>query len=321
MKTHYNILIPLKKSGKIPGRYSVHDFKRNWDLYLIILLPVAYIIVFKYLPMYGAHIAFKDYMLAKGIGQSPWVGLKHFNHFFDSYSFLQIMGNTIELSIYSLLAGFPVPVILALMLNYCTNKTYKKTVQLATYAPHFISTVVMVGIIMQVLSIRTGVVNLLVQSLGGDPVNFLSKPQYFSSIYVWTNIWQRAGWGSIIYLAALSSVDIELHESAIVFGANKIQRIWHIDLPSIMPTIVIMLILSFGQIMNIGFEKVLLMQNPLNLSASEVIQTYVYKVGISSSIPNYSYASAIGLFLSVISFVLLITVNRIARKVGETSLW
>jgi multiple sugar transport system permease protein/putative aldouronate transport system permease protein len=271
--------------------------------------------------MYGAQIAFKDYRITQGIWESPWAGLKHFRRFVNSFDFWMLIRNTLALSFYELLAGFPVPIILALSLNYVGKSGFKKTVQMITYAPHFISTVVMVGIILQFLAPRFGLVNLVIQAFGGESINFMGRVRWWRSIFVWSGVWQRAGYGSIIYLAALSSIDPQLHEAAIVDGATKPQRIWHIDLPGIMPTAVILLILNIGRILNIGFEKVLLMQNSLNLPVSEIIDTYVYKIGLASPTVNFAYPTAIGLFRSVISLILLITVNRIAKHVTESSLW
>lgn len=293
----------------------------SWQLYVLLIAPLLYLVIFKYGPMYGAQIAFKDYRITQGIWESPWAGLKHFRRFVNSFDFWMLIRNTLALSFYELLAGFPVPIILALSLNYVGKSGFKKTVQMVTYAPHFISTVVMVGIILQFLAPRFGFVNLVIQAFGGESINFMGRVRWWRSIFVWSGVWQRAGYGSIIYLAALSSIDPQLHEAAIVDGATKPQRIWHIDLPGIMPTAVILLILNIGRILNIGFEKVLLMQNPLNLPVSEIIDTYVYKIGLASPTVNFAYPTAIGLFRSAISLILLIAVNRVAKHVTESSLW
>lgn len=295
--------------------------RRNWQLYLLVTLPVAYIIIFHYVPMYGAQIAFKNFRITLGITGSPWVGFEHFIRFFKSFEFARLMGNTIIISLYSLFVGFPFPIILALLLNYVGNRRYKKTVQMATYAPHFISTVVMVGMILQFLSPQIGIVNNLIELLGGERVNFMGKVEYFRHIYVWTGVWQSTGFNSIIYMAALSAIDPQLHEAALVDGATKLKRIWHIDLPGIMPTAVILLILNCGYILSVGFDKVFLMQNPINLRVSEIISTYVYKTGLASQSVNYSYPAAIGLFQSIVGFILLLIVNNFAKRVGETSLW
>lgn len=306
-------------SGEKQGRWKL--IKKNYQLYLIILLPVIYILVFNYYPMYGAQIAFRDYVPTKGIWGSEWVGLDNFTRFFKRQDAWRIIGNTLSLSIYQLIAGFPIPIILALSLNSAKDGMFKKSVQTITYAPHFISVVVMVGIVMQFLAPRTGIINKIIEILGGTPTNFMGEPEYFRSIYVWSGVWQTTGWGSIIYLAALAGIDPSLHEAAIVDGASRFQRILHIDIPGIMPTAIILLIMNTGQIMNIGFEKVFLMQNPLNLRTSEIISTYVYKVGLASSAGDFSYSTAIGLFNSVINFVLIVAVNQIAKRVTETSLW
>lgn len=293
----------------------------NWQLYVLIFLPFVYVVVFHYLPMYGLLIAFKNYSLTKGVWGSEWAGLTHFTRFFGSYDFVVVLRNTLALSLYNLGVGFPAPIILALSLNYLRNRRFKKLVQMVTYAPHFISVVVLVGIVVQLLSVHTGIINHMIEAISGKRINFLGEPIFFKSLYVWSGIWQQIGWGSIIYLAALSGIDPHLHEAAVMDGASKFKRIWHIDIAGIMPTIVVLLILDVGQIMNIGFQKVLLLQNQLNLEASEVIDTYVYKVGIISGIPNYSYATAIGLFKSLIGLILIVSVNKIARKVSDTSLW
>lgn len=293
----------------------------NWQLYTLVFLPVVYIVVFKYIPMYGAQIAFRDYNVVEGFFGSPWVGLKHFIRFFGSPIFSRILINTLGLSFYNIVAAFPFPIILALGLNYIKSNSLKKGIQMVTYLPHFISVVVMIGIMMQLMNPTFGIVNQFVKAFGGKPIDFFGEPKMFKSLYVWSGIWQQAGWGTIIYLSALSGVSLEQHEAAIIDGASKVQRIHYIDIPGILPTIVILLILSVGRVMTIGFEKVFLMQNTLNLSTSEVIDTYVYKVGLASSLPNFSYSSAIGLFQSGIGFILIITVNKISKYVTETSLW
>ncbi|KRE45801.1 sugar ABC transporter permease [Paenibacillus sp. Soil724D2] len=290
-------------------------------MYALLALPVIYVLVFKYYPMYGAQIAFKDYIASKGVAGSEWVGLKHFIRFFNSYEFVKLMKNTLIISLYSLLAGIPFPIILALSLNYVKNQLFKKSVQMITYAPHFISVVVIVGIVMELLDPRNGLVNMLLGQLGFEPINFMARPEYFSSIYVWSGIWQNVGFSCIIYLAALAGVDPAQHEAAVIDGASKFQRMLHIDLPSILPVMIILLILNTGHILDLGFEKVLLLQNPLNARTSEVIDTFVYKVGLASQTMNYSYSTAINLFKSVIGLILLISVNQMAKKAKQESLW
>jgi len=283
------------------------------------LLPMLIIFIFSYGPMFGVQIAFKDFRPRDGIWGSPWVGLAHFKDFFSSYQFRRILVNTIGISLYGLIAGFPIPIILAILVNETSNRTFKKSVQLITFAPHFISTVVMTNMILMFISVYGGPINNLIASLGAERIDFIAKPEYFKSIFVWTGIWQGMGYSSIIYIAALSAIDPSLYEAATIDGANKFQKIRHIDLPGIAPTIVILLILNSGSIMNVGFEKIFLMQNNLNISASDVIATYVYRVGLEDA--QYSFSAAVGLFNSVINAVLLVIVNQVARKLGETSLW
>lgn len=293
--------------------------RRYWQLYALIFPVIVYFIVFHYFPMYGVQIAFKNFMASKGIAGSPWVGWAHFERFFDSYYLWRLLRNTIGISLYELAVSFPFPILLALMLNEVRHSKFKKFVQTITYAPHFLSTVVLVGMLFLFLSPYGGLVNQLLASVGLKPVSFMTEPAWFKSVFVFSGVWQQMGWSSIIYLAALSAVDPQLHEAATVDGASRFKRILHINLPGIMPTIVILLILNMGTVMSVGFEKVFLMQNDLNIDASEVISTYVYKAGILGS--QFSYSAAIGLFNSVANFLLLILVNRIARRLNETSLW
>ncbi len=318
----------LQQESKTKGKFLKSSkktmwkrLKRSWQLQLLFFLPLVYLIVFKYYPMYGAQIAFRDFMAVKGILGSDWVGLKYFIRFFNSYEFWRVLKNTLGLAFYHLFAGFPFPIILALSINYVHRSFFKKSVQMITYAPHFISVVVMVGIILQMLDLRNGLLNRLIAVFGFEPIHFMANPDLFKSIFVWSDIWQNVGWGCIIYLAALSSIDPTLHEAAIVDGATKIRRIWHIDLPGIMPIAMILLILNMGNIMDIGFEKVLLLQNSLNLRTSEIIDTYVYKVGLASNLVNFSYAASIGLFKSVVNLILLLTINYAAKRMRQESLW
>ncbi len=297
----------------------VKSLKRHWELYLLVLPPVLYLLIFKYIPMAGVQIAFKNYNVMQGIWGSEWIGFKHFVTFFESPNFWLLIKNTIGISFYSLIAGFPVPIVLALALNELRNGYFKKTVQMVTYAPHFISTVVMVSIIILMLSPHVGVVDRLFGLFGLPMTNFMGIPEYFKSIYVWSGVWQGMGYSSIIYIAALASVDPSLYEAARMDGASRLRKIWHIDIPALVPITIIMLILSLGSIMGVGFEKIYLMQNPLNTSASEVISTYVYKVGLIGA--NFSFSSAVGLFNSIINLILLVVVNAISRRVSENSLW
>ena len=293
--------------------------KQDGGLYLLLLPAVLYTLIFLYAPMGGVLIAFKDYSPTKGIFGSPWVGLKYFIKFFNAYNFNQIFFNTLSLSVYNLVAQFPIPILFALLLNQMRHRRFRKVVQTVSYAPHFISMVVLVGMLNVFLSPSTGIVNVLIKSLGGDAVYFLGKADLFRPVYVWSGVWQDTGRSAIIYIAALSSIEQELHEAAMVDGASKLQRTLYIDIPGIMPTAVIMLILNLGRIMSVGFEKAYLMQNTLNIAASEIISTYVYKVGLLNA--QFSLSTAIGLFNSVISCVLVVSVNYIARRYSDTSLW
>lgn len=321
----YKSSAPLLKSSAPIKRFFVETFPkgilRSWQLYVLLLPALIYLVVFRYVPIYGAQIAFKQFNIVQGISQSPWVGLSQFERFINSYDFWRIIKNTLTLSVYLLIVTFPMPIVLALSLNYVRNIKFKKTMQMVTYAPHFISMVVMVGIIMQFLSPRNGPVNALLSLIGLQQINFMGNPELFSSIYVWSDVWQNTGFACIIYLAALSSVDPSYHESAVIDGATIFRRMWHIDLPCIMPIAMILLILNVGNLFDLGFEKVLLLQNPLNVRSSEIIDTYVYKMGLTSALPNYSYAAAIGLFKNVIAFFLLLAVNNAAKKFGQQSLW
>jgi len=291
----------------------------NYELYIFLLPTLIYFAIFHYAPMYGLQLAFKKFIAIEGIWNSPWVGFEHFKRFFNTYHFWTVIRNTLLLSLYQLVAGIPIPIILALLLNQLKYKRYKRIVQTATYAPHFISTVVMVGMLFVFLSPRSGIINYFIELIGGERINFMARPEWFRTLYVLSEIWQRAGWGSIIYLAALSAIDPSLHEAAIVDGASKLQRIRHVDIPGIIPTAVILLILNMGRVMKVGFQKTFLMQTALNLETSEIIATYIYKVGLLNA--QYSFSTAVGLFNSVINLILILTVNKIARSIGETSLW
>ena len=285
----------------------------------MILPIVAYYIIFAYVPMYGVTLAFKDYIIKKGILGSPWVGFEHFRRFFRAYNFKQLLTNTLGISVYSLLVGFPIPIIFALMLNYLNRPLLKKIVQMVSYAPYFISTVVICGMLNIFMAPDTGVFNHILNFFGLDSVNFLAKPEWFKSIYVWSGVWQGMGWSSIIYISALAGVNYELHEAAILDGATKFHRMIHVDLPSIKSTIIMLLILQVGSLMNVGFEKVYLLQNSLNKSAASVISTYTYEVGLINS--DYSYSTAVGLFNSVINIILIVMANQLSKKVADESLF
>lgn len=294
---------------------------RHWQLYVIFSVPLTIILLFSYKPMYGILIAFKNFVATKGIIGSDWADpwYKYFQMFLVTKNFPRLMWNTVSISVYGLIAGFPIPIILAISLNECRNLKIKKSVQMITYAPHFISVVIIVSILSLVMAPKTGLLNNAIAALGGNRIDFFARPEYFKSIYVWSGVWQGMGFSSVIYMAALAGVDPGLHEAATVDGASRLQRIMHVDIPGIAPTIIITLILHMGSIMSVGYEKILLMQNSLNMSASDVISTYVYKIGLENA--QYSLSTAVGLFNSLINIVLLLSVNRIARKVSETSLW
>ena len=295
------------------------DIQRNWLLYLMIMPVVAYFIIFHYWPMYGVQLAFRNYKVKLGITGSPWIGFDNFSRFFSAYNFELLLKNTLGISVYSLCVGFPIPIFFALFLNYLKNAKLKKIVQGVSYAPHFISTVVICGMVSTFCNPDTGIFNVLRNFIGLESVDFLSKPEWFKSIYVFSGVWQNMGWDAIIYISALAGVDYQMHEAAIVDGANKIQRIFHIDLPSIQSTIIMLLILKMGSLMSVGFEKVYLLQNDLNRSASSIISTYVYEIGLINS--DYGYSTAVGLFNSIINIILLISANTISKKVAHESLF
>lgn len=315
--------LPAPKRGGRLGTWGQFkgSVKRHWGLYLLLLPTLIYVAVFLYGPMYGVLIAFKEFNSKLGITGSPWAdpAFKYFTRFFTAYNFSRLIGNTLTLSIYTLLAAFPIPIIFALLLNQMAGKRFKKLVQTVSYAPHFISVVVLVSMLNVFLAPSSGIVNILLRLVGGKPIFFMGTESLFKHIYVWSGIWQSTGWSSIIYVASLAGVSPELHEAAIMDGATKRQRIWHVDLPSIMPTAITMLILNTGSIMSLGFEKAFLMQNNLNSASSEIIATYVYKVGILNG--QFSFSTAIGLFNSVACCLMVLMVNWISRKTTENSLW
>lgn len=294
---------------------------QNWGLYLLMAPAVILLILFAYKPMYGVLIAFKDYKNSLGIMGSPWANpwYKYFQQFFKSYQFKKTISNSLTISVYSLIAGFPLPIIMALVINQMRAKRFKKLFQTITYLPHFISIVVMVGLINIWLSPSTGLIGNIYRLFGSEAPNLMGNAKAFSSIYVWSDVWQHTGWNSIIYIAALAGIDPSLYEAAVVDGASRWQKLMYIDFPMLLPTASILLIMSVGNIMNVGFEKAYLMQNNINLPASEIISTYVYKIGILSS--QLSYSAAINLFNTVINLILLITVNQVTRKLSDNSLW
>jgi putative aldouronate transport system permease protein len=296
------------------------DFKVNYELYIFLLPAILVVFLFNYMPMYGIQIAFKDFAPTLGIWNSPWSGFKWFDRFFSSFQFWSIIRNTLLLSFFSLLFSFPIPILFAITLNQYQNLKIKKGLQTLAYAPHFISTVVVVGMVTLFLSPSIGLYGGLMNLLGKPVGNLLGESKLFRTIYISSDIWQHMGWESIIYIAALSSVDMELYDAAKVDGANRLHRIRHIEIPALTGTMVIILILRLGSIMSVGFEKTYLLQNPLNLETSEIIATYVYKVGLQGT-PQYSYAAAIGLFNSLVNVILLVSFNYFSRKISEKSLW
>ncbi|WP_274652880.1 ABC transporter permease [Paenibacillus humicola] len=296
------------------------SFVRHWPLYAIIALPTAFLIVFSYWPMLGVQIAFRNYSPVRGIWNSSWIGLQEFHSFFSSPYFWPLVKNTLTLSVYYIVVSIPCAVILAVALNEVRNERFKKVVQMFTYAPYFISTVILVGMMQIILSPTSGPLALLFHELGrSNPPNILASANGFSSIYVWSGIWQETGYGAVIYLAALAGVNPELYEAARIDGASRLQKIRYIDLPGISPTMIILLILSVGGLLSVGFEKVFLLQNNLNLSTSEIISTYVYKTGLINA--DFSFAAAIGLFNSLVGLILISIVNFAARKVSDNSLF
>jgi putative aldouronate transport system permease protein len=302
----------------IPYRLARKDFRMNKWVYLMALPVIAYYLIFCYWPMYGAVIAFQNYRVGAGFWGSPWVGLKHFASFFNTPTAWQLIRNTFLLSFYSLLWGFPMPIIFALLLNELRSSRYKRLVQSMSYLPHFISTVVIAGIIRDLVGTE-GLINTIVSALGGTRMNMLLKPQLFRTVYITSGVWTGIGWGSIVYLAALTSIDPTLFEAAVIDGAGRWKQMVHITLPSIVPTIVVLLILDIGSLMSVGFEKVMLLYNPVTYDTADVIATFVYRRGLEMA--DYSFATAVGLMNSVINFALIITANTIARRFGETSLW
>ena len=314
---------PHKLSRKdLAKRNRAHTWKlmkTNRVLYLFLLPAFIYLIIFEYWPMYGIQIAFRNFNFADGITGSDWAGLKWFRFFFRSPQFKNVVKNTLSITLYNLVAGFPLPIILALIMNSIPSRRFKRVAQTITYLPHFISVVVLVGMMSCMFSLNSGWVNGIIKQFGGAPVHLMGEAKYFRHVYVWSGVWQGMGWGSIIYLAALTSIDPTLHEAAMIDGAGKLRRIWHVDIPGILPTVSIMLIMRFGSMMSLGFDKVYIMQNSMNIKVSEVISTYVYKMGMIDS--KYSYSSAINLFNTVINFSLLTLVNQISGKLSGNSLW
>lgn len=310
----------LTRTPEVRPRTSLRvRIARHWQLYLLLAPAVIYLVLFKYWPMYGVQIAFRNYNPIDGFMGSEWVGMEHILRFLNSFQFGRVFFNTIAINVLGLCFGFPVPIILALLINQLGSRRLKAFIQTVLFSPAFISTVVVVGMLFVLLSPRSGMVNNIITLTGGTPINFMNEEGWFRPIYVLSDIWQNAGFAMIIYLAALAAIDPSLHEAARVDGANRWQRLWHIDLPGIRPIVSIMLILAVGNLLNIGFEKALLMQTDLNLGASQIIQTYVYDVGLKSA--QFSYSAAISLFNSVLNMILLLVFNQVAKRAGQTSLF
>lgn len=307
-----------KKNRDVSKRSAASRFRRDWRLYILLLPALVWLLIFCYAPMYGILMAFKNYRVDMGIIGSPWAGFKYFEMFFESNIFSTSIINTLRISILSLVISFPVPILFALLVNRLKSQRFKRTVQMVTYMPNFISVVVIVSML-SVFFAPNGFINIIARFLGAENTINYTYSEYFTSIFIGSNIWQGMGFGAIIYVAALSSVNTELYEAARIDGATTLKTIWYIDLPSIMPTVVMMLILNVGNLMSVGYEKILLMQSGMNIMTSEVISTYVYKIGLAGA--QYSYATAIGLFNSVINFILLIITNTIAKKTAEISLF
>lgn len=294
-------------------------FKREWQIYAMLLPTIIWFLVFLYKPMYGLQIAFKDYSIFKGVANSPWIGFEHFQTLFSNDQFLRAVRNTIAISFYNLLFGFPAPIILALMFNEVLHATYKRTAQTIVYLPHFISSVIIAGIVITAFSPTAGIINTILGWFGMDSIYFLTQPQWFRPIFVGTGIWQEAGFGSIVFLAAIAGVNPSLYESAVVDGANRWQMMWKITIPSILPTILIMLIIRIGNVMEVSFELVILLYQPSTYETADVVNTWIYRQGLQSG--QYDLAAAGGLFNAVVAFVLVMTANTLSRRFSRTSLW
>ncbi|MGR3592373.1 MAG: ABC transporter permease [Limimaricola soesokkakensis] len=294
-------------------------FKREWQIYVLLLPTIIWFLLFLYKPMYGLQIAFKDYSIFRGIDGSPWIGFEHFRTLFENDQFLRAIRNTVIISFFTLLFGFPAPIILALMFNEILNQTYKRTAQTIVYLPHFISTVIIAGIVITAFSPSAGIVNTILEWLGMDPIYFLTKPEWFRPIFVGSGIWQEAGFQSIVYLAAIAGVNPSLYESAVVDGASRWQMMWKVTLPSILPTIIIMLIIRIGNLLEVGFELIILLYQPATYETADVINTFIYRQGLQQG--QYDLAAAAGLFNAVVAFILVMTANTISKRVSRTSLW
>jgi putative aldouronate transport system permease protein len=304
---------------RLKVNWLVQHLKREWQIYLLLAPTIIWFVLFLYKPMYGLQIAFKDYSVFRGITDSPWVGLEHFYTLFENEQFIRAIKNTVMISMANLVFGFPVPIILALMFNEILNAKFKRTAQTIVYLPHFISAVIIAGIVITAFSPSTGVVNLMLNAMGYDSVYFLTKPEWFRTIFVGTGIWQEAGFGSIVFLAAIAGVNPSLYESAVVDGASRWQMMWKITLPCILPTILIMLIIRIGNILEVGFEMIIMLYQPATYETADVISTFIYRQGLQAA--KYDLAAAAGLFNAVIAFILVMAANTISKRVSKTSLW
>ena len=309
----------LNRSITVKKPAKMKQAKKMWVLYVFLIVPIAAIFVFNYMPMYGILLAFKDYKIRDGIWNSQWNNFAHFKMLFQSYNFLRVLRNTLIISLQRILIGFPAPIIFAFMLNEITHMRYKKIVQTISYLPHFISWVVLGGIISEVLSPQRGIVNYIITSFGGEPIYFLTSKRLFRPILILTNIWQSIGWSSIIYLASLAAINPNLYEAAEMDGANRIQKAWHISLPSILPVVTIMFILRLGKVLNAGFDQIFNLYNPLVYEVADIIDTYVYRVGIIDA--RYDFTTAVGLFKNVIGVTLILITNRIVKSYSEYGIW
>lgn len=312
---------PVQKNNTSPPlwRETFKKIKRYKYLYILLIIPIIHLILFRYVPIFGNIIAFRKYQPAGSMFGTGWVGLKNFKMFLGDSSFWKIFTNTITLSIESIIITFPLPIIFAILLNELKGQQFKKVVQTISYLPHFISTIIIVGMVNEFLSPTSGIVNMIIRKLGGEPIFFIVEPAYFRTIYIGTSIWQGLGWSSIIYLAALTNIDVGLYEAADIDGAGRFKKIWHITLPGISPTVVTLFIITVGQVMSISFEKVLMLQNGGNMEVAEVIGTYTYKMGLVNS--NYSYSAAVGLFEGALGVILVSSANFISKRLSDTSLW
>ena len=309
----------IKEKKKLSFKRNLKIIGKDWQLYSLLLLPLIYYVIFKYGPMIGNIIAFRKYVPGGPVFGTEWIGLKYFKIFIADPTFWGVFKNTLMISVLSLIIGFPFPIIFALLLNEFKGGKFKKFVQTASYLPYFLSTVVVAGMIMELLSPSSGVINMAIKHFTGHTIDFLAKPEWFRTIYISSGIWQGLGWGAILYLAALSGINMELYESAKIDGANRWKQTLHVTIPGIMPTIVILLILNIGGLLAVGYEKILLLYNPLTYPTADVLSTYLYRMGLESN--NFSYATAIGLFESIIGLILITAANQISKKVSDTSLW